>query len=282
SDSLSQPQNSAISVRLDGTEQPLFFVPSGMGDYSYVFGLANHLPSGYPIYALPWQSIDEEPMATMEELAARMITLMKAVQPDGPYRIGGYSSGGILAYAIVQRLLSAGEAVNFLGLIDTPAPHYFGEQPMQPKHHFFSELARQAGEQQTGEVAALYQRLDELNLVQFIEAAQQLALYPANLSAGVIAKRWQQIEHYTQIVGDYQPQALAITLHQLYAMEPSSSTSFATDEKPEPLNIEPSLGWEQVMPDTLLRLIAVPGNHFSLLEDNENRIGLAQALNMAL
>ncbi|KOY60399.1 gramicidin biosynthesis protein, partial [Photorhabdus heterorhabditis] len=282
SDSLSQPQNSAISVRLDGTEQPLFFVPSGMGDYSYVFGLANHLPSGYPIYALPWQSIDEEPMATMEELAARMITLMKAVQPDSPYRIGGYSSGGILAYAIVQRLLSAGEAVNFLGLIDTPAPHYFGEQPMQPKHHFFSELARQAGEQQTEEVAALYQRLDELNLVQFIEAAQQLALYPANLSAGVIAKRWQQIEHYTQIVGDYQPQALAITLHQLYALEPSSSTSFATDEKPEPLNIEPSLGWEQVMPDTLLRLIAVPGNHFSLLEDNENRIGLAQALNMAL
>uniref|UniRef100_UPI00055DF156 thioesterase domain-containing protein n=1 Tax=Photorhabdus australis TaxID=286156 RepID=UPI00055DF156 len=282
SDSLSEPQTSAISVRQDGTEPPLFFVPSGMGDYSYVFGLANHLPSGYPIYALPWQSVDEEPMATMEAQAVRMITLMQAVQPEGPYRIGGYSSGGILAYAIVERLLNAGEGVNFLGLIDTPAPHDLGEQPMQPQHHFFSELARQAGEQQTEEVAALYQRMDELNLVQFIEEAQQLALYPANLRADVIAKRWEQIENYTQIVRDYQPQALAITLHQFYAMEPSSEISFVTDEKPEAANIEPSLGWEQVMPDTLLRLIAMPGNHFSLLEDNENRVVLAQALNMAL
>ncbi|OCQ51248.1 Tyrocidine synthase 3 [Photorhabdus australis subsp. thailandensis] len=282
SDSLSEPQTSAISVRQDGTEPPLFFVPSGMGDYSYVFGLANHLPSGYPIYALPWQSVDEKPMATMEAQAARMITLMRAVQPEGPYRIGGYSSGGILAYAIVERLLSVGEQVNFLGLIDTPAPHDLGEQPMQPQHHFFSELARQSGEQRTEEVAALYQRMDELNLVQFIEEAQQLALYPANLRADVIAKRWEQIEHYTQIVRDYQPQALAITLHQFYAMEPSPEICFVTDEKPEPANIEPSLGWEQVMPDTLLQLIAMPGNHFSLLEDNENRVVLAQALNMAL
>ncbi|WP_434524334.1 amino acid adenylation domain-containing protein [Photorhabdus asymbiotica] len=282
SDSLSEPQTRAISVRPDGTEQPLFFVPSGMGDYSYVFGLANHLQSGYPIYALPWPSIDEETMATMEAQAARMITLMKAVQPDGPYRLGGYSSGGILAYAIAQQLLNAGEKVNFLGLIDTPAPDYFGGQPMQPQHQFFSELARQSEEQHPEEVAALYQRIDELNLVQFIEAAQQLALYPANLRTEVIAKRWEQIEDYTQIVRDYQPQAFELPLHQFYALEPYPATSFVTDEKPEAVTIEPSLGWEQVMPEASLRLIAVPGNHFSLLEESENRIALAQALNMAL
>ncbi|NDL00647.1 non-ribosomal peptide synthetase [Photorhabdus bodei] len=282
SDLLSQPQNSAISVRPDGTGLPLFFVPSGMGDYSYVFGLAQHIPSGYPIYALPWPSINEEPMLTMEEQAARMITLMKAVQAVGPYRISGYSSGGILAYAVVQRLLSAGEMVNFLGLIDTPAPHYFGKEAMQPKYHCFTELARQSGEECKEEIAALYRRIDELNLVRFIEAAQELALYPVNLRADVIAKRWERIERYTQIVADYEPPALAITLHQFYAVEPSPAVSFVTDEKSESVNIEPSLGWERVMPDTSLRLIATPGNHFSLLEDNENKIALAQILNRAL
>uniref|UniRef100_UPI0036D7ADF7 thioesterase domain-containing protein n=1 Tax=Photorhabdus sp. RM323S TaxID=3342828 RepID=UPI0036D7ADF7 len=280
SDLLSQPQSSAISVRMAGTELPLFFVPSGLGDHSYVFGLAQHIQSSYPIYALPWSSISEEPMSTMEEHVARMISLMKAVQPEGPYRICGYSSGGILAYAIAQQLLHTGETVNFLGLIDTPAPHYVSEQPVQPKHQFFTELARQFGEEHTEEIAALYQRINELNLVQFIEAAQELALYPVNLRADLIAKRWEQIECYAQIVGNYEPQGLAVTLHQFYAIEPSSS--FIADEEPESLNIEPSLGWAQIISDTSLKLIAIPGNHFSLLEENENKAALAQAMNRVL
>ncbi|ETS29291.1 thioesterase of type I polyketide synthase or non-ribosomal peptide synthase like protein [Photorhabdus khanii NC19] len=211
-----------------------------------------------------------------------MISLMKAVQPTGPYRISGYSSGGILAYAVARQLLHAGETVNFLGLIDTPAPHYFGEQSAQPKHLFLAELARQSGEECTEEVAELYRRIDELNLVQFIAAAQELALYPASLRPDLIAKRWEQIERYTQIVREYEPQALALTLHQFYAREPSPSVSFVTDEKPESLDIEPSLGWAQVMPDSSLQLMAISGNHFSLLEDKEHRMALAQALNKAL
>ncbi|ERT10229.1 non-ribosomal peptide synthetase, partial [Photorhabdus temperata] len=91
-DPLSQPQSSAIPVRPSGMEPPLFFVPSGMDDYSYVFGLAQHIQSDYPIYALPWPSINEEPVSTIEALAAKMITFMKAVQPEGRYRIYGYSS----------------------------------------------------------------------------------------------------------------------------------------------------------------------------------------------
>ncbi len=153
---------------------------------------------------------------------------------------------------------------------------------MQPKYHFFTELARQSEEECTEEVVALYRRIDELSLVQFIETAQELALYPANLCPDLIAKRWEQIARYAQIVREYEPQALAVTLHQFYAIELSPAISFVTDEKPESLNSEPSLGWVQVMPDLSLRLIAVPGNHFSLLEDNENRISLAQAINRAL
>ncbi|NRN29776.1 non-ribosomal peptide synthetase, partial [Photorhabdus heterorhabditis] len=280
-DLLSQPQTSAISVRSGGAGLPVFFVPSGTGDYSYVFGLAQSIQSGYPIYALPWPSINEKPMATMEEQAARMITLMKAVQPEGPYQLSGYSSGGILAYATAQQLLNAGEMVNFLGLIDTPAPHYLGEQIAQPKYQFFTELVRQLGEGHAEEIAVLYQRIDELSLVQFIAAAQELALYPSSLCPDLIAGRWEQIAHYAQIVRDYEPQVLTITLHQFYAME-FCSLSSVMDEEPESLNIEPSLGWARVVPDALLHLIAIPGNHFSLLEDNENKVILVKALNMTL
>ncbi|NHB90301.1 thioesterase domain-containing protein, partial [Photorhabdus tasmaniensis] len=240
SEPLSQPRNRAIPVRSGGTGLPLFFVPSGLGDYSYVFGLSQQIQPGYPIYALSWPSISEEPMLTMEEQAARMISFMKAVQPEGPYRLCGYSSGGILAYAIAQQLLNSGEMVNFLGLIDTPAPHYYKQQITPPK-----------------------------------------------LRSDLIARRWEQIENYAQIVRDYEPQILSITLHQFYATEPSPPAPVVVDAEimdagPQSLNRDPSLGWAQILPDSSLRLIPISGNHFSLLENNADKVVLVRALNMAL
>ncbi|MCW7762921.1 amino acid adenylation domain-containing protein [Photorhabdus sp. JAR] len=282
SDPLSHWQSSAIPVRPDGTELPLFFVPSGMDDYSYVFGLAQHIQADYPIYALPWPSINEEQVSTIEALATRMITFMKAVRPEGPYRIYGYSSGGILAYAIAQQLLHAGETVNFLGLIDTPAPHCFKTRVDQPKLQFLAELARQSVDEHPQEIAALHQKMDELNLVQFIAAAQELELYPSNLRPDLIAKRWVQMGNYVQMVKDYQPKALAITLHQFYAMESYPQIPFVTDVALQSVTMEPSLGWEQIIPDSALQLTSVPGDHFSLMENSENKTVLARTLSMAL
>ncbi len=282
SDPLSQWQISAIPVRPDGTEPPLFFVPSGMDDYSYVFGLAQHIQADYPIYALPWPSINEKPVSTIEALATRMITFIKAVRPEGPYRIYGYSSGGILAYAIAQQLLHAGETVNFLGLIDTPAPHCFKTRVDQPKLQFLAELARQSVDEHPQEIEALHQKMDELNLVQFIAAAQELELYPSNLHPDLIAKRWVQMGNYVQMVKDYQPKVLAITLHQFYAMESYPQIPFVTDVALQSVTMEPSLGWEQIVPDSSLQLTSVPGDHFSLMEDSENKTVLAKTLSMAL
>ncbi len=281
-DPLSQPQSSAIPVRSSGMEPPLFFVPSGMDDYSYVFGLAKHIQSDYPIYALPWPSINEEQVSTIEALATKMITFMKVVQPEGRYRIYGYSSGGVLAYAIAQQLLNAGETVDFLGLIDTPAPHCFRQQVIQPKLQFLAELAKQSGGEHEEEIAVLHQRIDKLNLVQFIAAAQELELYPTNLRPDLIARRWEQMVNYMQMVKKYEPQALAITLHQFYARESYPQIPFVTEAALPSLSMEPSLGWKQVVPDSLLQLTSIPGDHFSLMEDSKNKTILAKTLSMAL
>ncbi|PHM39382.1 Amino acid adenylation [Xenorhabdus mauleonii] len=280
-DPLSQSQSSAIPVRPEGSEPPLFFVPSGMDDYSYVFGLAQHIQADYPIYALPWPLINEA-LPTIEALAARMITLMKAVRPDGPYRIYGYSSGGILAYAIAEQLLNAGETVNFLGLIDTPAPYRFKTLAIQPKLQFLAELARQSMNEHPQEIAILHQKMDELNLVQFIAAAQELKLYPSNLRPALIAGRWEQMGSYIQMVKEYEPKALSITLHQFYAMESYPQLPFVADVELQSITMEPSLGWEQIIPDSSLQLTAVPGDHFSLMEDSKNKMVLAETLSMAL
>ncbi|WP_422824353.1 amino acid adenylation domain-containing protein [Xenorhabdus bharatensis] len=281
-DPLSQPQSSAIPVRSSGMEPPLFFVPSGMNDYSYVFGLSQYIQSDYPIYVLPWPSINEEQVSTIEALADKMITFMKSVQPEGRYRIYGYSSGGVLAYAIAQQLLNTGETVDFLGLIDTPAPHCFKQQVIQPKLQFLAELAKQSGGEHEEKIATLHQKMDQLGLVQFIAAAQKLELYPANLRPDLIARRWEQMGNYVQMIKAYEPEVLEIMLHQFYATEPYPLIPFVTETLLPSLSIEPSLGWEQVVPDSLLQLTPVPGDHFSLMEDNANKVILAKSLSRAL
>ena len=49
---------------------------------------------------------------------------MRAQQPEGPYRLVGYSFAGIVAYEVAQRLVAAGQEVQFLGLLDGFLPEW--------------------------------------------------------------------------------------------------------------------------------------------------------------
>ncbi|MER8970856.1 amino acid adenylation domain-containing protein, partial [Mesorhizobium sp. M0808] len=111
-----------ISIRPTGSQPPLFFVPTGFGDCSYVLRLVEEMDVDCPVYALPWPSFDEVRPLTLEAIADQVILAIKEIQPQGPYRFAGYSSGGILAYAIAQRLLSLDDAVSFIALIDVTLP----------------------------------------------------------------------------------------------------------------------------------------------------------------
>ncbi|GAB7325180.1 hypothetical protein MBLNU13_g09258t1 [Cladosporium sp. NU13] len=58
----------------------------------------------------------------LQRILTSYITSLKRHQPHGPYHLGGWSAGGVLAYAIAQRLIADGEDIATLQLIDSPAP----------------------------------------------------------------------------------------------------------------------------------------------------------------
>lgn len=58
----------------------------------------------------------------MECLATRLLSAMRSVQPHGPYRLAGWSFGGLLAYEIAIQLEGMDEEVEFIGLLDTYMP----------------------------------------------------------------------------------------------------------------------------------------------------------------
>ena len=86
--------------------------------------LAQHL-GDRPFYGLQARGIDGQfdPHTRIEEMAAEYVAAIRRVQPEGPYLLGGYSGGGVIAYEMAQQLLGAGEKVDMLVFIDTYYPH---------------------------------------------------------------------------------------------------------------------------------------------------------------
>lgn len=62
-------------------------------------------------------------------MASTHIEAMRKVRPHGPYRLGGFCNGGLIAYEMARQLQQAGEQVEFLGLIDPSPPVQFSFVP---------------------------------------------------------------------------------------------------------------------------------------------------------
>lgn len=101
-----------------------FWVHGGPGDVNWVVELARHLPASLPVYGLEAAGLDgtEAPLPTVEAMAASYVEAVRRTQPEGPYRLGGYSAGGAIAFEMARQMIAAGHAVERLVLLDCNAP----------------------------------------------------------------------------------------------------------------------------------------------------------------
>ncbi|WP_437590514.1 amino acid adenylation domain-containing protein [Sorangium sp. So ce1000] len=102
---------------------PLFLVqPIGGTIYTYV-DLARQMGAERSIYGIRASGMEPgEPVFTeIPAMAARYLRELRAVQPEGPYLLGGHSAGGVIAYEMAQQLLAEGERAQLL-LLDTGSP----------------------------------------------------------------------------------------------------------------------------------------------------------------
>ncbi len=110
--SVSQWQ-SMVPVKPSGSRRPFFCVH---GDPT---ALGPHLHPETPYYWLHHaQAGGNVSYATVESLAADHLAELRTIQPSGPYRLAGYSFGGLIAFEMARQLQAVGEPVDFLGLIE--------------------------------------------------------------------------------------------------------------------------------------------------------------------
>ncbi|MET0397259.1 MAG: amino acid adenylation domain-containing protein [Longimicrobiaceae bacterium] len=113
-----------VALQTFGGRAPLFLVHPAGGHVVCYRALAVHLAPEQPVYALQPRGVDggEEPLRDLREMAAYYLEAVRAFRPEGPYRLGGWSFGGVVAWEMARRLAAAGEPPELLALIDTAPP----------------------------------------------------------------------------------------------------------------------------------------------------------------
>lgn len=120
-----QPHDKTIvPVQAKGPLPPLYLVPGIGGMVLGLSYLAQRLGTNQPLSGLQARGVKnaETPCESIEDMARFYIDAIRAAQPTGPYFIGGYSFGGVVAFEMARQLQASGQQVGILAIFDTEAP----------------------------------------------------------------------------------------------------------------------------------------------------------------
>jgi amino acid adenylation domain-containing protein len=115
-----------VRAREGGTRLPIFLVAGFQGPADTILVLSRlilYLSADQPVYGFRPRWIEgRELYSSVEEEARDYLKELRAVQPHGPYLLGGYCLSGLVAFEMATQLLAQGEEIALLALIDTERP----------------------------------------------------------------------------------------------------------------------------------------------------------------
>lgn len=174
---ISKPIRVATSSLLQGnpriSKKDFWLVPDGGGSAtSYTF--LPELSREIAVWGLnsPYMKTPEEYNCGVVGMATMFIREMKRRQPHGPYNIGGWSAGGVIAFEIVRQLTEDEQTVDVLTLIDSPCPLIIEPLPSS-LHRFFGSIGL------LGEGDGALEKLPSWLLPHFAASVQALSTYTA-------------------------------------------------------------------------------------------------------
>src|SRR5271166_536698 len=189
-----------VPFREHGSRPPFFCLPGAGGNVVSLRSLAASMSQDQPFYCLQAKGLDgTEPLRTVEEAARFYVEQVRAVQPQGPYYIGGGCFGGLIAFEMARTLTHQGEQVGLLALIDTynfaygrtlSKPHmlyenvrFFARRISHHVQHLKQVPWEDRFDYLSGRAAALRHYLSDLLAISKGEARNQIPVggFPAQL-----------------------------------------------------------------------------------------------------
>jgi amino acid adenylation domain-containing protein len=247
------PQSSLVAIKPDGSKRPLFLVhPAGGHVFSYIH-LAQYLGADQPCYGLQARGLEQgqDPHARIEDMAAYYIEALQTVQPAGPYLLGGWSMGGVVAFEMAQQLHAQGQRVALLALLDgripTPDetfPEEDAEAVLLVERYFGISF---------GPLESLAQLPKDEQLAFMLEQAKSAGLVPAEFEVSE-ARRFVDI-----LRSD-----LRATQNYALQLYPGRVTLFKAGEELAGKSPDPTLGWSE-WANAGVEVHVVPGNHANMV-----------------
>ncbi|MFF2556829.1 beta-ketoacyl synthase N-terminal-like domain-containing protein [Nocardia sp. NPDC058058] len=246
----------AVVTITPGDGSALFLVPPAGGTNFCYQALATHLPGTHPIIAFTAAPATDE--LTVRELAARNISEMRRVQPDGPYRVGGYSFGGNVAFEMAIQLEAAGQEVADVVIFDSNPPEAYVGGGFDDSE-FFKALVQMVTTAFPGiEVSDDQIPTSMAELPALMRQYPEVAAFTEH-DAIRFAHLWRQ--NHDSIKRHYPDRKYGGTLTILRA-----TTAFVADQE--------TLRIRQVGKDVwrghatgAVRMVDVPGNHYTIFTD---------------
>jgi amino acid adenylation domain-containing protein/FkbH-like protein len=120
-----QSKSSIVEIQTRGERPPLFLVHGAGGGMFWGYAnLSRNLGPSQPIYGFRSRALDGKPeFSSIEEMAAQYVADLRRAQVDGPYYIGGYCFGGVVAYEMARQIVNRGQRVALLALLNCAPPN---------------------------------------------------------------------------------------------------------------------------------------------------------------
>ncbi|EZP30954.1 non-ribosomal peptide synthase/polyketide synthase [Pseudomonas sp. RIT288] len=284
-EALSQPDGLVV-VRAGAHGTPLFLMHEFSGRDVYFPTLAQHIGGEFPIYGLPGVPLGQAQLRTLECMAQRMVGIIRSVQPHGPYRLAGWSFGGVLAHEVAQQLLGLDEPVEFIGMLDSYAPNPLAQDKAMwsgeglDKRQLLGHCRGRSlmlgaeSEAALAAVQALEAQVEQLDFLELFKRCQAQQLTDPELATVSAADAWHYFDReaaHRLALADYRVSPASQPIHLFRAQE-------LIDGQSEP---SPTRGWEERFDMGLLRCIDIPGDHRSMMKHPHIQ-ALGQAITQAL
>ncbi|MFN6567373.1 amino acid adenylation domain-containing protein [Dendronalium sp. ChiSLP03b] len=247
-----------VPLQPRGSKPPLFLC-QGIGVYQ---PLITYLDSEQPVYGLLSDDEQGKPVKLnrLEELAFNYIKEIRTLQPEGPYLLGGHSFGGVIAFEMAQQLISQGQKVALLVLLDTFLPGTTKAIPSSERLLFhLNQLLR------TGPKYLVENVMEKLS-----KTYGKFALKHKFFKIKTLEHLVRQAAYYKTVV--------KYAKHYVPQVYLGRITLFIASEKS--VRVEPELGWTKLVAGKL-ESHEIPGDHFGILKEPNVRL-LAEKLQVSI
>ncbi|MEM7727210.1 MAG: amino acid adenylation domain-containing protein, partial [Cyanobacteria bacterium P01_A01_bin.45] len=278
-----------VAIQPNGSNLPFFCVPGAGGRPFYFYNLGRYLGDEQPFYSFENDMYQDYGSITrIEDIANIYIQAMQAVQPEGPYFLGGHSYGGNVAFEMAQQLHKQGHSVGLLAIIDSSAPTYKDKQMLMD--YIDWDHARWLAEVSKGIEVYLDKNVDiSYETLQYLSIEEQLEYVLNYFKMANMLPPNAGTTQLTNIVQAYKTSCLCLVDYVPKQMYPGKITVLrANEDMPEDPNNELasevskdfSLGWSEFSTEPV-DINFVLGNHITIMAEPHVQV-LAEQLNVCI